>query len=145
MPKVIDSFTGEYAFLSNFYPSPILYKGILYGNVECFFQAMKTKDTDVQKQIALVNFPSQAKKMGNNADLVKLRKDWEEIKDKVMLRGLRMKFSIKPLQFKLQETGDAKLIEGNTWKDDYWGVYNGKGKNMLGKLLMRVRAEDNIE
>ena len=43
-------------------------------------------------------------------------------------------------------TGDAELIEGNTWHDNYWGVCscskcNGRGKNRLGKLLMKVREE----
>lgn len=141
MVKTIDSFTGKYAFLSNFYASPILYQDILYPTNEAFFQAMKTKDVDVREQIALANFPSQAKKMGNDKTLVKLRSDWEDIKLKVMAKGLKLKFSIEPLRVKLLETGDAKLVEGNTWKDDYWGVYNGKGKNNLGKLLMRLRDD----
>lgn len=29
-------------------------------------------------------------------------------------------------------------IEGNTWKDRYWGVYKGEGENWL---LMDVREE----
>jgi hypothetical protein len=34
----------------------------------------------------------------------------------------------------------------NHWKDTFWGVYNGVGKNMLGKLLMQVREElQNVE
>lgn len=40
-------------------------------------------------------------------------------------------------------TGDAELVEGNTWNDTWWGVNatTGKGKNMLGRLLMQVREE----
>lgn len=40
--KIIDSFHGEYAFLSNYYDSPIFYDGILYPSVEHAFQAAKT-------------------------------------------------------------------------------------------------------
>ena len=43
------------------------------------------------------------------------------------------------LKEKLLATGDAELIEGNTWNDTYWGVCRGKGKNHLGKIIMEVR------
>ncbi len=33
------------------------------------------------------------------------------------------------------------LIEGNTWRDTFWGIYEGKGENNLGKLLMKIREE----
>ena len=39
----------------------------------------------------------------------------------------------------LKATGDAVLVEGNWWRDDFWGVYEGKGQNILGKILMIVR------
>ena len=59
-----------------------------------------------------------------------------------MLNVVRAKFDQHPdLAQKLLETGDEELVEGNTWGDRYWGVCGGKGKNMLGKILMRVREE----
>lgn len=39
----------------------------------------------------------------------------------------------------LMATGDAELVEGNTWDDTFWGVWNGVGENNLGRLLMKVR------
>lgn len=45
------------------------------------------------------------------------------------------------LRCKLLTTGDAMLVEGNTWGDTVWGVCQGKGENRLGKILMRVRKE----
>ncbi len=39
----------------------------------------------------------------------------------------------------LLATGDAELIEGNTWNDTEWGICNGIGDNKLGKILMRIR------
>lgn len=38
-------------------------------------------------------------------------------------------------------TGDAILIEGNTWGDRFWGVCEGFGQNHLGHVLMRVRVQ----
>ena len=58
---------------------------------------------------------------------------------------LRQKFRVgTELGYKLINTGKVKLIEGNNWRDDYWGVYNGKGKNVLGKLLMEIRNDLKI-
>jgi len=39
----------------------------------------------------------------------------------------------------LLQTGDEELIEGNKWGDRFWGVCKGKGKNNLGKILMKIR------
>lgn len=135
--EVIDKFEGEYAFLSNFSEVP--------GTpmtVEHYFQSCKTTDPDEAARIGLAATPGQAKKMGRNPNL-HLKPNWEEIKDGVMLEGLRWKFSHPDLREKLLATGDAELIEGNFWGDTYWGVCNGVGKNMLGKLLMQVRDEIN--
>lgn len=52
------------------------------------------------------------------------------------------KFTQNPeLLDKLKATGDAILIEGNYWHDTFWGVCEGKGKNYLGKIIMKIRAE----
>lgn len=45
------------------------------------------------------------------------------------------------LKQKLIDTNDEYLEEGNSWNDIYWGVCKGRGKNMLGKILMKVREE----
>ena len=36
-------------------------------------------------------------------------------------------------------TEDAELIEGNWWKDTYWGICDGVGENRLGQMLMWIR------
>lgn len=52
------------------------------------------------------------------------------------------KFTQKPeLEAMLLATGDKVLVEGNTWGDTEWGVCDGVGKNLLGKILMRIRGE----
>lgn len=42
--KIINRFTEEYDFLSNFYPSVIWENGIKYPTNEHFFQASKTNE-----------------------------------------------------------------------------------------------------
>lgn len=135
----IDCFDGEYAFLSNFYESPIEKDGIIYPTNEHFFQAMKTLDNEERKRIAAAETPGKAKRMGRS---VKLRPDWEQSKFQIMKEGLALKFLChKDLAEKLVATGDAQLIEGNWWGDTTWGVCNGVGKNHLGKLLMEIRGD----
>ena len=135
---MINCFDGKYAFLSNFYESPITYEGITYPTNEHFFQAMKTLDINEKKKIAAANTPGQSKRMGR---AVTLRSDWETIKSYYMELGLRLKFQNPDLAAKLIATGDEELIEGNPWGDRIWGVYNGEGENRLGKLLMKIRDE----
>jgi len=134
---MIKEFQGSYRFLSNFYPCRIVYEGIAYLSVEAFYQAQKTFSVVRKREISQMR-PGQAKRAGR--DLV-LRYDWEEIKLEVMEKGLRLKFADPDLKALLLETGVQELIEGNYWGDEFWGVYNGKGQNNLGKLLMKVRKD----
>lgn len=134
----IDKFDGEYFFLSNFYNSVQSVKGKPYKTNEHYFQAEKADNEAEHEQIRLSGSAAESKKLGRK---VKLRSNWESIKDQVMLDGLRAKFSNPILKQKLLDTGDAILIEGNTWQDKYWGVCGGVGKNKLGILLMKVREE----
>lgn len=133
-------FKNEYFFLSNFYPCMIYdYRVSKYApSVEHYFQAQKTVHKSEIEMILNAKTASDAKKLGRK---VSLREDWEDIKDAVMLEGLRQKFAYPHLRNKLLHTKDIELVENNNWNDTYWGVCNGVGKNMLGKLLMQVREE----
>lgn len=134
----IDSFRGDYRFLSNFWYEEVRFDKERYPTNEHAFQAAKTKNERHRREIAVQFSPGEAKVMGRT---VTLRRDWEFIKLHVMLDLNRQKFSNPQLADQLLATGDAELIEGNTWDDKYWGVCNGKGENMLGKILMCVRDE----
>jgi ribA/ribD-fused uncharacterized protein len=134
---VIDSFSGEYRFLSNFAPCPIRLGGLVYPSTEAAYQAAKTRDPN--ERLAFTSASASAAKALGRA--VTLRPGWEKMKEEVMLACLRQKFKRHPYREKLIATGTAKLIEGNHWGDTYWGVCNGKGENRLGELLMQVRDE----
>jgi len=138
MNNKIDSFTGRYFFLSNFFNAPVQYEGLTYINNEAAFQSAKVVNIDQRKQFCELD-PSRAKRKGRS---VILRHNWEKIKDQVMYDVCMDKFTRNPeLKQKLIDTGDAILIEGNDWNDTYWGVCRGIGKNMLGKTLMKIREE----
>ena len=135
---MIDSFRGEYYFLSNFYSSKVTYEGITYLNNEAAFQSMKTLDMKERAAFAYLD-PSAAKKAGRR---VSLRKDWEDVKIDIMYEICKAKFTQnEELGRNLLETGDEELVEGNDWNDRIWGKVNGEGANNLGKILMRIREE----
>lgn len=146
---MIDSFTGRWNFLSNFFPVEIEHQGIKYPSVEHYYVAMKVKNdqqidgkyigyVDCRELISKIKTPGEAKRFGRT---LKIRKDWDNVKFDVMLWGVREKFKKEELKEMLLNTGDQQLIEGNFWNDTYWGVCKGVGENNLGKILMRVREE----
>lgn len=140
----ISAFRGKYEFLSNFFESPVTYEGIQYRSNEAAFQAAKTLDVEQRKKFVIVD-PKTAKFMGRR---LKLRSDWEQVKDGIMLEILRAKFALGTKNaMLLLATGNRPLVEGNTWHDNYWGACRcagcvGKEKiNRLGKLLEKIRSE----
>ena len=153
---MIESFSGRYRFLSNFYPAKIEHQGITYPTVEHYYVAMKVKnDQQIDgKYISMMDcreliakMPAeQAGKLKQFGRIIKVRKDWDNVKLDVMLFGVREKFKHTELKEMLLSTGDQELIEGNWWHDNFFGVCtcgpcDGRGKNNLGKILMRVREE----
>lgn len=158
---VITSFSGDHAFLSNFYPCTFSAELLLgrepftseWRTVEHFFQASKATTLNDAWRIQDVPTPGAAKRAGR---AIELREDWDAIKLDVMLRGVRAKFSQNDaLKLMLLATTPRQLIEGNTWGDRYWGAvyvdtgYDGPfaarghwdGANWLGKILEFVREE----
>ena len=135
--RVIDSFRGAYRFLSNYADYPVTLKdGTTFKNAEAAFQSRKTLSPFQAKQFTKL-LPGDAKRLGRR---VTLRKDWEEVKVAEMEAVVEAKFRDPYLRGLLLDTGDAELIEGNTWNDRFWGVCDGVGENHLGKILMALRS-----
>lgn len=137
---MIDSFSGDYRFLSNFYPCDVEYEGIIYKSTEAAYQAAKTLDGHERIFISQLT-PGKAKKFGSK---LALRKGWDDMKIGVMMELLQKKFRDPNLLRKLLLTRGQELIEGNTWHDNFWGSCTckgcgNKGQNILGRLLMEVR------
>lgn len=135
---IINKFDGEFRWLSNFHIIKIEYECVVYPSVEHAYQAAKTDDLDMKILIASNPSPASAKSKGRSLGKPP---GWHERSLIVMKDLLRIKFRDPYLRLKLVETGDAELVEGNTWGDRFFGVCNGVGENHLGKLLMEVRSE----
>ncbi len=143
----IDRFDGtKHTWMSNFYLAPIEYEGLTYPSSEHAYQAAKTTDENLRKLFTdPFMTPAKSKKVGRSLEL---RPNWDDIKAKIMLDIVRLKFlAHKDLRDKLVATGRAELVEGNTWHDNFFGdcrcqnCDDIEGKNWLGKILMQVRSE----
>ncbi|AND74984.1 hypothetical protein pf16_61 [Pseudomonas phage pf16] len=136
-------FFQEFAFLSNFFEAPLVYKGINWPTSEHAYQAMKVDGQDVWVEFAALETPGEAKRLGRK---VPVRFNWEHLKDDFMYQIVLAKFEQnEDLKKLLLATGNRKLVELNYWGDKYWGMVrdaNGNlvGKNKLGEILMRIRS-----
>lgn len=139
-------FSGTLAFCSNMYLSWQTVNGLLYHSNEHFFQASKMARPEDHERVRLSMSPYVAKQLSAQ---LRQRDNWDNIKDGVMLLGLRSKFRQNlALSKMLLDTGQAWLIETNYWHDNEWGVCTcakcrrlSPGHNKLGLMLEGVRSE----
>lgn len=140
MEQKIKRFRQEYDYLSNFYPACLQVDGLEYLCSEAAYQAAKCAKAEDRLLFTELN-SNDSKLLGRK---VPQRSDWDRVRVQEMEKILRAKFTQNPhlAQF-LVETGDAELIEGNTWHDTFWGVdlKTGEGENRLGKILMALRED----
>lgn len=141
MSNIINSFRGEYFFLSNMYPCTVYFEGEMYNSVEHAYVGAKTTDPEIRRLVRSIIKPGDAKRFGRGKDFP-YDITFDDRKQDTMERLVRSKFTNSDkLKSLLLKTGDAELIEGNHWGDKFWGVCDGEGFNYLGNILMTVRSE----
>lgn len=131
----------QFGCFSNFAAYPVELDGKVWPTSEHYFQAQKFAGTEFEEEIRRVKSPMIAARMGRDRSKP-LRADWERVKDEVMRRAVLAKFTQHAaLRDTLLATGDAMLVE-HTRNDSYWGDGgDGRGRNMLGRILVSVREE----
>jgi|WetSurMetagenome_2_1015567.scaffolds.fasta_scaffold02633_10 ribA/ribD-fused uncharacterized protein len=140
---MILEFKNEYRWLSNFALYTIIVDDIEYISVEHAYQAAKSNDIVWKKfcstTISLVIVKRESIK-------VILIEDWDFKKIEIMYLLVKQKFTQEPYYSLLLDTRNEELQEGNVWHDTFFGgvdLKTGKGKNILGLLLMKIRKELN--
>jgi ribA/ribD-fused uncharacterized protein len=128
---------GEF---SNFAKCSFTAEGKFWLTSEHYFQAQKFAGTIHEDAVRLAPSARDAARIGRVRNLP-LRADWDTVKVSVMRTALKCKFENHPaLVDLLLSTGEEEIIEQTT-DDYYWGCgSDGDGLNMLGKLLMELRA-----
>lgn len=141
---MIIEFQGEFRWLSNFtlveVRGPV---GLVFKSTEHAYQAFKSLDESIWKNIQLIDSPGKVKIFSRG---IKIRDDWNEVKQSVMYYLVRQKFNPINnfiLSEKLIKTNGMKIQEGNYHSDKYWGfcLKTNKGKNILGQIIELVRKD----
>jgi ribA/ribD-fused uncharacterized protein len=134
-----------YGIFSNLYPSPVHFEGMLYPTAEHAYQSGKARKPEVREWILSAPTPALAAMAAHGLYTWEVVPNWAEIKFDRMRRVLRAKFEQhQGLRSILIATHSARLVEAATVSNAVnrlWGEVNGVGQNMLGIMLMELRAE----
>jgi len=144
-----------YGFYSNWYPKGFSLFGLTFHTSEHWMMWQKARvmgDLDAADLILQAPSPKRAKKLGGKVKPYD-HKLWSDVREDLVAIGVREKFLQNPdLARELLATGNAILAEASPL-DKVWGVgiasdapgfadlTGWKGDNLLGRVLMRVRAD----
>jgi ribA/ribD-fused uncharacterized protein len=134
-----------FGVLSNLYRRPILFEGCVFPTAEHAYQAGKARREVVREWILSAPTPALVAMAAHGLYTWDIVPNWSQIKYQRMRQVLHAKFTQhSDLRDLLLATGDARLVEVgrvNNSVNRTWGEVNGKGRNMLGILLMDLRSE----
>lgn len=135
-------FRGVNYFLSNSFQSPFDYEidGVTYRfqNAEAAFQAEKAPSR-AGEFVGLT--AKEAKDLGKKMKKKDIRPDFNDVRLELMQKVLAKKFSNPALKARLLSIQEPITMDVN-YMDKFWGLYNGRGQDNMGKCLTKVR--DNI-
>ncbi len=134
-----------YGAFSNLFRRQVEFEGHVFPTAEHAYQAGKANKPAVRKWILSAPTPALAAMAAHGLYTWDVVPNWAEIKFDRMRAVLRAKFEQHPdLKALLLSTGDARLVEAGTVNNAVnrlWGEVDGKGQNMLGIILMELRAD----
>ncbi len=112
-----------------------------WPTVEHYVQAQRFDCKKLQAEVRAAMYAFEAKALARQRPDA-LRNDWEIVRDDVMESAIREKFRQHPcLRDALKATGTEEIIEASPM-NTHWAVgAAGTGKNMLGRIMMKIRDE----
>jgi ribA/ribD-fused uncharacterized protein len=135
---------NPYGAFSNLFQRPIEFEGTIYPTSEHAYQAGKARKPAVREWILNAPTPALAAMAAHGLYVWDVVPNWAQIKFDRMRAVLRAKFDQHAdLRELLLSTGSARLVETGTVNNAVnrlWGEVDGKGENMLGVMLMELRA-----
>lgn len=134
-----------YGAFSNLYRREIEFEGEVFATSEHAYQAGKARKPEVRKWLMQAPSPALLAMAAHGLYYWDVAPGWSQTKFDRMRRVLAAKFTQhSDLRELLLSTADATLIETATVDNEVnrlWGEVNGVGQNMLGNMLMDLRAE----
>ncbi len=146
-------------YLSNWYCSAFTVDEITFSSMEQYMMYKKAilfQDYQTAEKILSTDDVAEIKALGRIVQHFD-EEIWREKREKIVHKGVLQKFLQNPeLAEKLLETGKQMIAECAV-KDKIWGiglsmgdeerfcVDKWKGQNLLGQILMQVRAEISVQ
>lgn len=133
-----------YGAFSNLYRRAVEFEGETFTTSEHAYQAGKARKPEVRDWVLSAPSPSLVAMAAHGLYYWDIAPGWSRTKFDRMRGVLRAKFTQhEDLKEMLLSTGNARLVESATVDSEVnrlWGEVNGEGRNMLGQLLMELRA-----
>lgn len=130
---------------SNLFRRRIEFEGEAFATSEHAYQAGKARKPEVRSWMLAAPSPALVAMAAHGLYYWDIVPGWSRTKFDRMRGVLRAKFTQHDdLRELLLSTGKARLVESATVDNEVnrlWGEVNGAGRNMLGELLMELRAE----
>lgn len=134
-------FRGKYWFLSNSSQYPFDYKiGDKIYRFQCVDAAFEASKCPERAEEFVGLLGKEAKALGKTLKKKEIRSDWNDVKLSILKDILREKFKNHQLAMQLATINEPITFDNN-YHDIYWGLYQGKGQNHLGKLLSDIQIE----
>jgi ribA/ribD-fused uncharacterized protein len=134
-----------YGAFSNLFRREIVFEDRIYPTAEHAYQAGKARKEEVREWILSAPTPALVAMAAHGLYTWDIVPEWSQLKFERMRQVLYAKFTQhEDLKKLLLSTGTARLVEAGKVPNAVnctWGEVNGKGKNMLGVLLMELRSE----
>jgi ribA/ribD-fused uncharacterized protein len=138
-----------YGAFSNLFRREIVFEGDTFATSEHAYQAGKARKPEVKAWLMAAPSPALLAMAAHGLYYWDVTPGWSKSKFDRMRRVLRAKFTQHPdLLELLLATEDARLVESATVDSPVnrlWGEVDGVGQNMLGQMLMELRAELRVQ
>lgn len=132
-----------YGPFSNLFRRPIYFEGETFATSEHAYQAGKARKPEVKKWLMDAPSPALLAMAAHGLYYWDVAPGWSKSKFDRMRAVLLAKFTQhEDFRELLLSTGSARLVESATTDNAVnrlWGEVDGKGKNMLGIMLMEIR------
>lgn len=129
--------------INNWSAHAVVVEGVKFPTVEHAYHYLKFKGTapDVAAQVLAAPSPWAAKQVADTYG-DKRRTDWDEVKVDIMTDLNRAKMEQNEDARECLKSSGSKTLVENSPVDFYWGCgVDGKGENVMGKILMKIREE----
>eukprot|EP01059_Diplonema_ambulator_P035467 TRINITY_DN8351_c1_g3_i1.p1 TRINITY_DN8351_c1_g3~~TRINITY_DN8351_c1_g3_i1.p1 ORF type:complete len:1793 (+),score=620.71 TRINITY_DN8351_c1_g3_i1:83-5461(+) len=158
----LESHYGELGLLPSSSYVPFVVGGTEYPTTDHYYQSSKFPDIndeyredrlEYRRKIIEARTAAAATELGQSRDSPAIAANWDDIRDEVMMTGIRAKFTLNHGVGKHHEqllsTGQKRLLvvdKNEVRYDRHWTVRRNKegaleGENIYGKLLMLMRSE----